>query len=84
MARNDDIEAIRRYLIDRFGDEAAGLREDTPLLGEILDSIGVLSLATHIEDTWGITVGAHEMDPSNFGTLGGIADFIFRKAASKE
>ncbi len=84
MARSDDIEAIRRYLTERFGDEGARLKEDTPLLGEILDSIGVLSLATHIEDTYGITVGAHEMDPSNFGTLSGIADFISRKAASRK
>ncbi len=84
MARNDDIEAIRRYLTERFGDEAARLGEDTPLLGEILDSIGVLSLATHIEDTWGITVGAHEMDPANFGSLGGIAEFISRKVAAKK
>lgn len=84
MARADDIEAVRRYLTDKFGDEAARLREDTPLLGELLDSIGVLSLATHLEDTYGINVGAHEMDPANFGSLGGIADFISRKVAAKK
>lgn len=77
MESNPHAAAIREFIQDRF--QSGEITDDQPLLGEILDSIGILTLATHLEDTYRIDIGAHEMDPSNFGTLRTLSDFVMRK-----
>jgi acyl carrier protein len=74
-------EEIRAYLAAAHGGGPSGIGDDDPLLGDLLDSMGVLGLATHLEETYGISIGAHEMDPANFGTLRAIAAFVAKKAA---
>lgn len=79
MAGEGYLAEIRSFVSDAFGAGGSPLGDDQPLLGEVLDSIGVLTLATHLEDTYGISIGAHEMDPANFGTLRSLAAFVARK-----
>lgn len=77
------LDEIRLFIQESFGAEARDISEDERLLGDVLDSIGVLTLANHLEDTYGITIGPHEMDPANFGTLRALADFVTRKASAR-
>ena len=79
MSAEGYLNEIRAYLSENFGGVSSKISDEEPLLGDVLDSIGVLSLATHLEQTYGITIGAHEMDPENFGTLSALAQFVARK-----
>jgi acyl carrier protein len=75
------VEEIGSYLATTLGAGAGGIGPDEALLGDLLDSIALLTLATHLEETYGITVGAHEVEAENFGTLRALAGFVARKAA---
>lgn len=73
---------IRKFIEESFAGSSRKVDDDERLLGEILDSIGVLTLANHLEDTYGISIGPHEMDPANFGTVRSIAAFVTRKTSA--
>jgi acyl carrier protein len=75
---------IRRYFQDSLGGAPLDLLDDDPLLGDFLDSIAVLTLATHLESRYGISVRGHEVDSANFGTLRALASYIERKTALLE
>lgn len=81
MSIDGYLDEIRGYLSESFGSPSTEISDEEPLLGDLLDSMGVLKLATHLEETYGITIGAHEMDPQNFGTLRALAEFVARKTA---
>lgn len=76
-----NLDEIRGHLARSLGVDAGGLRSDEALLGGLLDSIGLLTLTAHLESAYGITIGAHEVDPENFGTLLALAGFVARKTA---
>jgi acyl carrier protein len=71
---------LREYLAGTFGASPGSLSEDEALMGGLLDSIALLTLITHLEDRYGIRIGAHEVGPENFGTLRALAEFVERKA----
>jgi len=77
----DYLGEIRRYFQESIGTGALHLQDDDPLLGNMLDSIAVLILVSHLEREYGISVRGHEVDPSNFGTLRALASFVERKTA---
>lgn len=53
------------------------INEDTPLLGEnMLDSLGIVSLLTFIETTYGIDLADDDFDINNFNTPTSIAELI--------
>ena len=79
MTEKSRIDEIRRWLADSLGGLESEVGDEDPLLGEILDSMGVLTLAGHLEVAYGISIAAHEMDPANFGTLKALSDFVARK-----
>ncbi len=74
------LEEIRSYLAGDLRVAPQSLADDEPLLGALLDSIALLTLATHLEERYGIAIGAGEVDPDNFGTLGALARFVARKS----
>jgi len=80
----DYLGEIRQYFKGSLVGGAFDLDDDDPLLGGFLDSIGVLTLATHLESRYGISVRGHEVDPANFGTLRALASYIQRKTAVLE
>ena len=73
---------IRRYLADTSGRPLQEILDSEPLLDGLLDSIGLLSLAAHLEERYGIAIGAGEVDPGNFGTLTALSAFVARKAGA--
>ena len=82
---SDDLQslkdAIRQYILDQFlpGESAGNLTDDMQLNGTgILDSMSTLKLVSHVEETYSITVDAHEAS-TDFGTIEDIANLVQRK-----
>jgi acyl carrier protein len=76
------VEEIRRYLLETFlkGGGENSITAATRLLGgDLLDSIGMLELTVHLEETYGVAIAAEEVTPENFGTLGSLARFVDRR-----
>lgn len=46
--------------------------------GRILDSFGVITLVSELEDAYGIEIGASEMTPDNFNSAEAIYNMVIR------
>lgn len=78
---------IRRYLSATFlfGKECDSLSASQSLLAEgIIDSTGVLELASFLEKTFGLKVEDDDLVPGNFDSVAGIVSFVQRKAPRRE
>jgi acyl carrier protein len=79
----DDIEAtVKDVILKEFlpGEDPSELTETTPLItGGVLDSIATLKLVMFIEERYGITLQAHEVDPEHLDTIAQIAQLIRSK-----
>jgi acyl carrier protein len=79
---NNTKETIRSYILSEYlpGETASNLRDDTPLrTSGILDSMATLNLVTFLEQTFGITIDAHETGVEHFDRIGDIAALVARK-----
>jgi acyl carrier protein len=73
---------VRQYIVDSIlmDSDGGGLTDRTSLIERnILDSTGVLELASFLEETFEIEVADHELVPANLDTLEGIAAYVERK-----
>ncbi len=83
MKIEDEIQRYIREDLMHRGSEDRPLTHETLLFREhVLDSFGLLALATFIEERFGLTVQDDDMVPENFGTIGSIADFVRSRAAA--
>ncbi|MBE5316843.1 MAG: acyl carrier protein [Xanthomonadales bacterium] len=75
---------VRAFLADAFptaGD--APLAVDTSLFeAGIIDSMGVLTLVTWLEETYGFTVDDDEVLPENIDGIGALVRYIGRKSGA--
>lgn len=82
----DDVEAaVRQFIAENFvmAQDLAKLANNASFLETgIIDSTGVLTLLTFIEDTYGITVDDEEMIPENLDSIERIGAFVRRKKAA--
>jgi acyl carrier protein len=77
---------VRQYIVDSIlmVSDGTELSDRTSLLERnILDSTGVLELASFLEETFQIEVADHELVPANLDTLEGIAAYVERKRAAE-
>jgi acyl carrier protein len=79
-------DVVRAVLIDVLAispDRVAAFDADTPLFGGIpeLDSLGVASLLTEIEDRLGIMIEDHEVDADMLESFGSLVAFTEHKIA---
>ena len=78
----DTKETIRDYILREYlpGESAANLGDDTPLrTSGILDSMATLNLVTFLEQTFGITIEAHETGIDRFDRIADIAALVSEK-----
>jgi acyl carrier protein len=77
-------QQVKVYILNTFlpGEDPSELTDDLPLIsGGILDSIATLKLIMFIEETFGITLEAHEADKEHMNTINQIADLIGSRQA---
>jgi acyl carrier protein len=81
----DDIKTvIKDFVLKEFlpGEDPSELTDTTPLItGGVLDSIATLKLVMFIEERYGISLQAHEVDPEHLDTVSQIAELIRSKKA---
>ncbi|HEV8553964.1 MAG TPA: acyl carrier protein [Casimicrobiaceae bacterium] len=79
----DDIKTfIKDFILKEFlpGEDPSELTDTTPLItGGVLDSIATLKLVMFIEERYGITLQAHEVDPEHLDTISQTAELIRSK-----
>jgi acyl carrier protein len=81
------LEQVKNILVDVLSlndDAKAELNEQSALLGSIpeLDSMGVVSIITALEEQFGIVVDDDEISASTFETLGTLSAFVEQKLAA--
>lgn len=80
MPLEADIKGVLRDTLV-LGEGAEALEASSPLLGAIpeLDSVGVVSVLTVLEEEFDIIVEDDEISAEVFKTLGNLTEFIQRK-----
>ena len=76
-----DIEQqIRTYLVDTFLlGRADGLNDENPLLGNVIDSQGVIEFVTFLQDRFSITVEDEEVNTENLDSVRKAVAFVDKK-----
>jgi acyl carrier protein len=75
-------QQIKQFILDEFlpGEDPAELQDYTPLIsGGILDSIATLKLVMYLEETFKISLEAHEADRENLDNLVDITALVQSK-----
>lgn len=73
---------VRGYLLEEFlpGEDPDSLTPDTALISSgVLDSIAVVKLVAHLEETYGVDLEAHEMSADFLDTPAMIADTVVER-----
>lgn len=81
----DDItpDAVLNLILEQqIIETPAPVEPDTDLFALGLDSMAMMQLLLHIEDRFGISVGAGEMTRDRFATAVALAAFLSAKRAS--
>ncbi len=83
MSNNDDIKnRLKTFITETFlvGNENEGLNDsDSFMQTGIIDSTGVLELASFIEQEYKFTIEDDEMTPGNLDSINNLVNFISRK-----
>ena len=75
-------DTIRDYILREYlpGESPANLTDETPLrTSGILDSMATLNLVTFVEESFGITIEAHETGIDQFDRIADIAALVTQK-----
>lgn len=75
-------DTIRNYIVSEYlpGEQPSNLGDDMPLrTSGILDSMATLNLVSFLEQTFGISIEAHETGIEHFDRINDIAALVARK-----
>ena len=74
---------VRRFIVEDVLelDDGADLSPDVPLLAGLLDSFGLISLLSFLEETYDITIQHDDVVDENFRSLDDVAALVERKLA---
>ena len=83
MAHNDEIKnKLKAFITEVFlvGDDSQELNDsDSFMQTGVIDSTGVLELASFIEQEFSFTIEDDEMTPANLDSISNLVKFISRK-----
>ncbi len=75
---------IRKFLIENFlFGRSEELRDDKTLLGNVIDSTGVLELVVFLQERFDITVEDEDIIPENLNSVKDVVAYITRKLPCK-
>ncbi|MDH5830039.1 acyl carrier protein [Luteimonas sp. M1R5S18] len=73
-------QTVRDFIATTFPSDGGDPPADMDLLeGGIIDSIGVLTIVTWLEETFGFVVEDEDVVPENLGSIAGITAYAERK-----
>lgn len=73
MQRDQFIEQLKRFILDKSRLAAAEVGADTPLIESgIVDSLLITELILHVEDVLGIAIDIDDFRLASFRTIGAI------------
>ena len=78
-------EAIKQYLTRELLSDHENLNlsvDDNLLIGGLVDSLGIMRLITHIEQTFGIQVPPEDVTIEHFRSIRVIAEYIESRKAT--
>lgn len=77
MEERDDLaRRIREFITEELLFEDVDVADDTPLLGDLIDSVGLMELVTFIEQEFELTIDHGEMDRRNLESVAAIATWV--------
>ena len=77
-------QEIRSYLTEEFlFGRSETLNDDTPLLGNVIDSQGVIELVAFVQQRFKIEVDDAEVTTDNMATLKSLVALVEKKLQSK-
>ena len=83
MIQQQDIKTkLRSFVVETFmvGDESEQLQDsDSFMQNGVIDSTGVLELASFVEQAFNFTIEDDEMTPNNLDSIDNLTAFISRK-----
>jgi acyl carrier protein len=80
MQKTDVEREVRKFLIEHFfSGRADKLRDEGSLLGDVIDSAGILDLVIYLQDRFAITVEDDEVTPGNLDTVHNLVAYVTRK-----
>lgn len=82
MTKDEIASEVRAYIAAEFlpGESPEAILPDTRLVSDgILDSLASLKLVSWLEERYGVSIAAHEVDVDHLDTLGLIADLVLSK-----
>ncbi len=84
MQTTDIGQEIRTFLTERFlFGRSEALNDDLPLLGNVIDSQGVIELVVFVQERFTIAVDDEEVTTDNFASVKSVVAFIKEKLRSK-
>lgn len=75
-------QQLRHFILENylFTDDEAALKDDDSFLeGGVLDSMGILELIEHLDESFGIKVEGDELVPDNLDSINSLITFISSK-----
>jgi acyl carrier protein len=82
MEKQEVQNTVKKYILTEFlpGENPEALSDSTPLVtGGILDSLATLKLVSFLENTYGVTFAAHEVDAEHLDTIAAIANWVLER-----
>jgi acyl carrier protein len=80
MQTTDIAHEIRTFLVDNFlFGRGENLPNDEPLLGNVVDSTGVVEFVVFLQERFNVTVEDEEVTAENLGSVQNAVGFIERK-----
>jgi acyl carrier protein len=77
-------QEIRSFLTEKFlFGRAEAVNDDLPLLGNVIDSQGVIELIVFVQERFNIVVDDEEVTTDNFASVKSTVEFIENKLRSK-
>ena len=78
----DTVEIIREFLMTDLKEQGfhKGIQDDGSLIDAgIMDSLGILTTISFLEEKFGIISSEDELDPKNFKSVIAISKFVNKK-----
>jgi acyl carrier protein len=84
MQTTDIEQEVRTFLTESFlFGRGEALTDDVPLLGNVIDSTGVIELIVFLQERFTITVGDEEVTTDNLGSVKNVVAFVEEKLRGK-